>query len=726
MSKVFYWKQETSNRPWHCSPDTPEAKGEAIKKGAMFFTWQSLSEPYKGNGQPEPIRYGNLPLDFDDAIDPGKAVKEMKEFCLVHLREYYDIDPYDIDFFLSGGKGCHADLPAKIFNAQNGDPYHHLIYKKIASEWKEKFGLNTLDTSLYAGKKGKMFRLPNVKRSNGCYKVPISLEELRDLPADDLLELAKAPREIESIREEILESPELEALYRNTRAYIHLGLESLPKPVEISEEDRERLSKGLPACIGCILSKMPEKSGKVNFNRLVMNVINYFQMAGWDEQKAWEKARSFVEQYPYSETYDTVEKRASHWRSEWQYLSNNDTYTFNCSYIRGLGLPGTAFECSNCIDTEEDFRPLTPKDTELCKTLLVKPDPPEPLILYNDSPIMTKGIVGALMAAGGTGKSFFMLWVAHAMASGGSVGPLHVQGCQKVLVLCGEDGEDELKRRLWELGDGSFPEGLYAASIVGKVGPLMMLDSNNPVKAPAWDWLRETVKNHVGLDVLMLDPKSRFFGLNENDNDHATQWIACLEALSQEFNLTILFSHHASKQRASSLTQDMSRGASAIVDGCRWVAGMTMLSDNAAKRYGINDPKNYIEFDITKTNYAAQLPQKLIFRRTENGSLEYARLEMDRSKRLRRFMYDLLAEDSGRFSRSELKKGEGDCRGFLEAIKEEFPDFNRSRELNEILDDLKDGLLLTEYEVKNNEKGRAKKVLSVLPIDTGNLLQTWI
>ena len=77
MSKVFYWKQETSNRPWHCSPDTPEAKGEAIKKGAMFFTWQSLSEPYKGNGQPEPIRYGNLPLDFDDAIDPGKAVKEM-------------------------------------------------------------------------------------------------------------------------------------------------------------------------------------------------------------------------------------------------------------------------------------------------------------------------------------------------------------------------------------------------------------------------------------------------------------------------------------------------------------------------------------------------------------------------------------------------------------------------------------------------------------------------
>jgi len=714
---------------WHCSSDTPEAKGGAIKKGAMFFTWASLSEPYKGNGQPEPIRYGDFPLDFDDAKDPGKAVKEMTELCLVHLPEFYEVDPYDIDFFLSGGKGCHAEIPAKVFNAESGDPNLHLIYKKIVAKWKEKFGLSTLDMSLYAGKKGKMFRLPNVKRSNGRYKVPISLEELRDLPVDELIDLTKAPREIDPIDSDTLESPELEALFRNTRAYLHQDLERQPKPVELSEEDRNRLAKDLPPCIGYILSKMPEKSERVNFNRLVMTLITYFQMAEWGETKAWEKAGIFIEQYPYSETYDTIEKRASHWRSEWQYLSNNEKYTFNCSYVKGLRLPGTAFECSSCIDTKdatEGFPPLMPDQTEVRQILILKPDPPEPLIVYNDAPIMTKGLVAALMAAGGTGKSFFMIQLGYAMAEGGSLGPLHVQGSQKVLILCGEDGEDELNRRLWEIGQGSFPSGLHAVSVVGKVGPLMMLDSNNPIKAPAWGWLRETVKNHVGLDVLMLDPKSRFFGLNENDNDHATQWIACLEALSQEFNLTILFSHHVSKQRASSLTQDMSRGASAIVDGCRWVTGMTMLSDNAAKRYGIHDPKNYIEFDITKTNYAAQLPQKLIFRRTENGSLEYARLEMDRSKRLKRFMYDLLVEDSGRFSRSELKKGEGDCRGFLEAIKEEFPDFNRSRELNKILDDLKEGLLLTEYEVKNNEKGRSKKILSVLPIDTGNLLQTRI
>ena len=48
-------------------------------------------------------------------------------------------------------------------------------------------------------KKGKMFRIQNVKRDNGNYKIPLSLEEVRDLSPDELMELGKAPRQIELI-----------------------------------------------------------------------------------------------------------------------------------------------------------------------------------------------------------------------------------------------------------------------------------------------------------------------------------------------------------------------------------------------------------------------------------------------------------------------------------------------------------------------------------------------
>jgi hypothetical protein len=148
--KLFvYWKEEAKERKWKCIPDTVKERFKAVKKGAMFFTCTSLSEPYKGDGQPEPVRFGDLLLDFDNAADPGQAFKDLRHLCLVYLPELYQIDPYSIQFFLSGGKGFHAVIPAELFNAQDGDPYLPLIYKKIVSDWKERFEIKTLDMSLY-------------------------------------------------------------------------------------------------------------------------------------------------------------------------------------------------------------------------------------------------------------------------------------------------------------------------------------------------------------------------------------------------------------------------------------------------------------------------------------------------------------------------------------------------------------------------------------------------
>ena len=176
----IYWKEEEKNRKWKIIPDTPAARKIAIKQGAMFFTWNSFSKPPK-DGEPEPIRFGDFPLDFDNEKDPGHALQDLKTLCLVHLPEIYDVDPYAIKFYLSGGKGFHAVLPASLFGAQDGDPYLPLIYKKIATLWKSEFNLKTLDLSLYNMGKGKMFRIANVRRSNGRYKVPLTLEEVRDV-----------------------------------------------------------------------------------------------------------------------------------------------------------------------------------------------------------------------------------------------------------------------------------------------------------------------------------------------------------------------------------------------------------------------------------------------------------------------------------------------------------------------------------------------------------------
>jgi hypothetical protein len=196
ISRIRYWRTKIPNDPWKFMADTEIAQRLVVKQGAMYVTWTAFSRPYKDNDESEPIRYGDLPLDFDSKEDPEKALKEMRELCLIHLPEFYDLDPYEIKFYCSGSKGFHAVIPAELLGAQDGDPYLPKIYKRIVLDWAERFEISTVDHTMYAMGKGKMFRIPNVKRSNGRYKVPLTLEEVRDLSINKLWKLSEKPRNV--------------------------------------------------------------------------------------------------------------------------------------------------------------------------------------------------------------------------------------------------------------------------------------------------------------------------------------------------------------------------------------------------------------------------------------------------------------------------------------------------------------------------------------------------
>ena len=125
-----------------------------------------------------------------------------------------------------------------------------------------------------------------------------------------------------------------------------------------------------------------------------------------------------------------------------------------------------------------------------------------------------------------------------------------------MVYLAAEDGQEELDRRVFAAVQALWPNGspppeidnFIPVSVMGKIGPLMQFDgAGNPVKAPAYDWLCKTLANLPEVEVLILDPKSKFYGLDENDNGHNAAWVNCLESLIARFKITILFSHHESK-----------------------------------------------------------------------------------------------------------------------------------------------------------------------------------
>jgi len=329
--------------------------------------------------------------------------------------------------------------------------------------------------------------------------------------------------------------------------------------------------------------------------------------------------------------------------------------------------------------------PLSEAGTRLKGRLLARPKPLEFIFKYHNQGFIPKGVIGVLTATGGTGKTFILLSLAMAGACGGYLGPINAPRPLKTLVVIGEDTQDELERRLWDLGGGSFHENLHAVSVFGQAGPFMRLEGANPVLSDTWYWLDETIQQHPGLELLIFDPKSRFYGLDENNSDHATQWIQALEILALKHNLTILFSHHTAKQTSDKISQNMSRGSSAIVDGCRWQGGMARMDEKLAQKYGIEKPRDYVVLDVPKSNYAPDVPSIMIFKRGLNGVLEYTDLGSGLIKEMAVELLEKLKLDTEEYTKNELIKETKGC-GITREMKAIFPGFKRVVDMPKIID----------------------------------------
>ncbi|MBU0991829.1 MAG: AAA family ATPase [Proteobacteria bacterium] len=358
---------------------------------------------------------------------------------------------------------------------------------------------------------------------------------------------------------------------------------------------------------------------------------------------------------------------------------------------------------------EKIFPPFTPETTD-GRHLTKRPPPVEFLLNCYDVGMLPKGVVGVITATGGTGKTFFCLHLAKVLASGGSFGPINAPRPVKTLFIGAEDPQSILDSRVYELFHRIPIPGFYYGSIYGELGPLMQLDGNVPIKAESAHWLEKTIENFPDLEVLIIDPKSRLYGLNENDADHSTQWIRLLESMGKKYNLTIIFTHHTSKENAGKISQNMSRGSSAIVDGCRWQGGMSALEEKKAIEFGIheNQRMNYIEFKTPKSNYGPRLDVPLVFKREKNGTLKYTNLKYDKIGVQAEYLLEILKNEfasGNEYSRRELRR-EKSADHISEELKEEFSSYTRSKEMNPMVDHLIQNFLVMED--KNGQKNVIK------------------
>lgn len=363
----IYWKTEKKVETWKCIEDTPENRQKAIDAGAMFFTWAAVSHPYQEGGE-EPLRQGDMPLDFDDALKPTAALDDLRRL-VAGLNEAYGVSPEHVRCFLSGSKGFHAEIPAELFGAQDGDPLLPLIYKHMAVSWINKFNLAltdkgkpVLDLALYNMRTGRMWRLPNVKRENGRHKVPLAWHEVSGNPFDYLQKLGEAPRTLNFSANGLHPNPALVELYRDLKTEVLKGIARANETPSMTDVELSRFRDRVSPCIDYILREKPKPEGALNFNALVMQLVIYFQMAGFSRSDAFLKAKDFLETYQESDTYNTPAARIRHFNMLWDYLQDHPSYKFHCDFLLGLKLPKVAYDCGCCLN---DIPKIFAKDSDL-------------------------------------------------------------------------------------------------------------------------------------------------------------------------------------------------------------------------------------------------------------------------------------------------------------------------------------------------------------------------
>jgi len=150
----------------------------------IYRTVYNYQENFEG------LKYGPLVIDFDGCNfedvrqDTLKVVSFFKVVC--------QINDEDLKIYFSGKKGIHLYVLPEIF-CVNPCNNLHKIYRKIIEDICNTVEIQTVDTKVYDSR--RLIRLVNSLHGETClYKAPLTLTELREKSADEIYEIATAPR----------------------------------------------------------------------------------------------------------------------------------------------------------------------------------------------------------------------------------------------------------------------------------------------------------------------------------------------------------------------------------------------------------------------------------------------------------------------------------------------------------------------------------------------------
>jgi hypothetical protein len=233
---------------------------------------------------------------------------------------------------------------------------------------------------------------------------------------------------------------------------------------------------------------------------------------------------------------------------------------------------------------------------------------------------LCRQFLSSLFGDGAVGKTAFRIACALALAADNDdiLKERVFEPC-RVLFLCFEDGETELKRRICaamlhhQISDADIEGRLFVKAISNS--QLKLAVSGNKrgkvSRGPLHAALVKAIERRAA-DVVILDPLIKIHTVDENNNAMMDIVADMLVEFAVKYNIAVDVPHHVAKGSASPGNADAGRGASAIKDGGRLIYTLTPMSEWEAALYRIRPSERleYVRIDPGKVNLVRRATAK--------------------------------------------------------------------------------------------------------------------
>lgn len=204
------------------------------------------------------------------------------------------------------------------------------------------------------------------------------------------------------------------------------------------------------------------------------------------------------------------------------------------------------------------------------------------------------GTLGMLIAAGGTGKSFFALQAAIQVAGGPDLLGLWSESKSppqpgKTTIYTAEDPAWAIHDRVFHIGLNF--DALTAKTVAGhlQINGVANLDLHNPAH------VSRIIRDNNDVKLIVFDTLRLCHRKSEVDDVAMMELVENLKKIARETGAAVLGLHHVSKYSAYNNAADMqqaSRGSGVLIDNARW-QGYLQANDDTHLTFGTNKP-NYL------------------------------------------------------------------------------------------------------------------------------------